>query len=97
MGNSTFNKDTDIKEYRRKLIVRLAEKSDFNQSEIAEIVDCTQGYVSQILSSYQGGGLSELKSEGYSGQKSRLTTTDLSELKKMLDEGAKAQGFIDDL
>ena len=97
MGNSTFNKDTDIKEYRRKLIVRLAEKSDFNQTEIAEIVDCTQGYVSQVLSTYQGGGLSELKSVGHSGQKSRLTTTDLSELKKMLDGGAKAQGFIDDL
>ena len=97
MRKSTFNKDTDIKEYRRQLIARLSEKTDLRQIEIAEILGCTQGYVSQILCAYHGGGELELKSEGYSGAESRLKPGQLSQLKSILDKGAKVSGFNNDL
>lgn len=97
MRNSTFNKNTDIKEYRRHLIVRLWEKTKLGQVEISEIVGCTQGYVSQVLTAYRGGGLSALNSEPHFGADSLLKSSDLTRLKSILDEGAKASGFNNDL
>lgn len=97
MRKSKITKDTDIKEYRRILITRLSEKTDLGQVEISEIVDCTQGYVSQVLSAYRGGGESELKSIKHPGAESRLKSSQLSELKSILDRGAKASGFNNDL
>lgn len=97
MRNSTFNKDTDIKEYRRRLIVRLSENTDLSQIEISQIVECTQGYVSQILTAYKGGGVSELASGRHLGAKSGLNSSALKTLKSTLDKGAKFQGYADDL
>lgn len=97
MKNSTFNKETDIREYRRALIVRLSEKTDLGQVAISEIIGCTQGYVSQVLTAYKGGGESALKSEMRLGKQSRLKSSDLSQLKSILDKGAKASGFMNNL
>lgn len=97
MRTRPFNKDTDIREYRRKLIVRLHEKSDLNQTEIGEILECSQGRVSQVLQEYHGGGEEELRPVPHKGAKSKLTGQDKSRLKTILDKGAKAQGFLDGL
>lgn len=97
MGKSKFNKDTDIREYRRKLVVRLSDEIGLKQQVIAKVLDCTQGYVSEVLKAHRQSGKDALKSVSHPGAESELSPTDLEALKKVLSQGAKARGYNDDL
>lgn len=97
MGKSKFNKDTDIREYRRKLIVRLSDEIGLKQQVIAKVLDCTQGYVSEVLKVHRQSGEAALRSVSHPGAESKLSLTDLEALKKVLAQGAKARGYNDDL
>lgn len=97
MRKSSFDKDTDIREYRRKLIVRLSDGIGLKQQVIAKVLDCTQGYVSEVLKAHRQNGEDALKSVSHPGAESELSPTDLEGLKKVLAQGAKARGYDDDL
>lgn len=96
MEDFKFHKEVDIRLYRKLIIVRLSEKG-LTQSEIADVVGCTQGLVSQVLQAYDEGGFDSLKSQVSSGAPSRLSQQDKEALKQHLTKGAKAYGFQDDL
>ncbi|WP_299466878.1 helix-turn-helix domain-containing protein, partial [uncultured Microscilla sp.] len=82
-----ITKDTDIREYRRQLIVRLS-KHELTQEEIADVVGCSQGLVSQTLQNYAADGLSGIASVPHSGPTPGLDSSDLATLEQLLSKGA---------
>lgn len=95
MEEYKFNKDTDIREYRRLIIIRLDEKG-MKQFEISDIVGCCQSLVSQVINSYNNQGYSGIASGEHKGAKSRLNKSNKESLKKFLGKGAKHFGFATD-
>jgi transposase len=83
-------------EYRFGLIVRLQEEGK-TQKEIATLVQCSQGWVSQVLKRHRLLGASGLKVKGKApGNAPKLTKEQMEKLKAYLVEGALAQGFPTD-
>lgn len=74
--------------YRNKIVRNLSKKG-MSQSEIAEIVDVSQGRVSQILNTEEG----DLSVLNYQGAPCKLSSGDQESLKKYLDQGAESHGF----
>ncbi|EAY27337.1 helix-turn-helix domain-containing protein [Microscilla marina] len=95
METLEITKDTDIKEYRRQLIVRLS-KHDLTQEEIADVVSCSQGLVSQTLQNYATDGFSGIAPVPHSGPTSGLDSSDLATLEQLLSKGASDYGYSED-
>lgn len=72
-------KETDIREYRRLLMVRLSNKG-LTQNEIAEVLDCSQGLFSLTLQSYEEQGRQGLESKPHAGARPALSESDKSAL-----------------
>jgi transposase len=63
------------------------------QEKIAEILDKTQGWVSQILSKFQKEGYEGLKEKKAKGALSKLNATQKEELRSIINKGAEVYGF----
>lgn len=90
-----FNKDTDIREYRRFIILRLNEKG-MGQAAIADVVGCSQGRVSQVVQSYAKLGYEGIASQTHLGASAKLSKADKEQLKELLPKGAKHFGYVTD-
>jgi transposase len=83
-------------EFRFELIVKLS-KEHKSQSEIAQLVNCSQAWVSKVLKRYKQEGESGLKIKGFSeGKSPKLTAIQLTTLERMLLEGGLVYGFETD-
>lgn len=84
------------KEYRYGLIYKLREENK-SQKAIAELTQCSQGWVSKVLKRYKTLGTDGLKVQGQAkGNAPKLTKADLEVLKERLLEGALHHGFETD-
>lgn len=88
--------EASASEYRFSLIVRIHEEGK-TQKEISALVQCSQGWVSQVLKRYRLLGASGLKVKGKApGKAPKLTMDQFENLKTYLLEGALAHGFPTD-
>ena len=92
---NNFNKDTDIREYRKQVIVRLSSQG-LTQESIASAVDCSQGLVSQVLSTYEELGEEGLRTKPRKGRVPLMSDSEEADLDKRLRKGSKAFGFPTD-
>lgn len=84
------------KEYRYGLIYKLREENK-SQKAIAELTQCSQGWVSKVLKRYKTIGIEGLKVKGKAkGNESRLTKAEFTALEERLLEGALHHGFATD-
>lgn len=87
---------TSAQEFRNRTIIEL-QQSGKNQTEIAQLVGCSQAWVSKIIKRYSKEGSQGLTSKGKAkGAKSRLDAVQLKELASFLLDGALEHGFATD-
>lgn len=86
----------EAQEFRLQQICSLREEG-FKQSEIADLVGCTQGWVSQILKRAKEVGVENLKAKkSKAGNKPALDEEKLADLSRVLELEARASGFETD-
>tara|TARA_B100002019_G_C21009634_1_gene469361 strand:- start:211 stop:600 length:390 start_codon:yes stop_codon:yes gene_type:complete len=95
MESLPITQDTNPRHYRRQLVVRFSELG-LSQTDIAEGLGCSQGLVSQVLSTYEEEGADALEPVTHPGPEPGLSEEDLSELESCLREGASAFGYAQD-
>jgi transposase len=84
------------KEFRLGLIIKLSKEGK-KQSSIAQLVSCSQAWVSKVLKRHREEGVEELSIKPYTGGvKPRLNQEQLSSLASCLELGAKQHGFETD-
>jgi len=69
----------------------------YNYREVAEILDVTNGSVSNWVARYLNGGPRALATEARSGRPRRLSEDELCEFEEIIDAGAMAYGFPNEL
>lgn len=88
MGNPAGEaRDFEALEKRRMKAVRLLEKGDLNQSEIAGRLKVCRQTVSRWAEEYNKGGKQALKTAGRAGRKPELSEADLERLGDLLQKG----------
>jgi len=86
----------EAQEYRRRRILEL-DKEGYGQPEIAELVECSQCWVSKVLKRVELEGEASLKAKGYApGKAAALSAAQLEQLRSLLQAEAKAAGFASD-
>jgi transposase len=86
----------EAQEYRRRRILDL-HKEGYEQREIAQLVDCSQCWVSKVLQCVELEGEEGLKAKGYApGKSAALSAAQLEQLRSLLQAEAKAAGFASD-
>ncbi len=85
-------KDESAQKFRRQMVVRLHEEGHF-QAKIAELLEISQSYVSQVLSRYKQQGSSALEVSRAKGAIARLDDQQKAQLSSIIDAGAPAYGF----
>lgn len=94
MGNPAgIKRDFDALEKRRMEAMRLLEKSDLNQSEVARRLRVCRQTVSRWVEEFKAGGKDGLKKAGRAGRKAQLTATDRARLEKLLLAGPEKLGY----
>ena len=94
MGNPAgVARDFEALEKRRMKAVRLLEKGDLNQSEIARRLKVCRQTVSRWAEEYNNGGKQALKKAGRAGRKPELSEADLERLGELLKKGPEALGY----
>lgn len=73
--------------------VRLLEKNELNQSEIALRLKVCRQTVSRWADEYHSGGKQALKKAGRAGRKPELSKADLERLGALLQKGPEALGY----
>ena len=82
--------------YRNERIIAMQEEGK-TQSQIAQLLDCSQAWVSQFLKKYRIHGTADLASlRQQRGAKCRLSMEELEQLKTYLKSGALSHGFTTD-
>lgn len=88
--------DESAQRYRNERIVAL-KKAGKTQVQIADLLDCSQAWVSKLLKFHRTHGTVDTSDfRQKPGPKCGLTPTDLEQLKKDLKQGALAHGFRTD-
>lgn len=88
--------EISAQEFRYRTVVEL-HKEGKTQIEISNLVDCSQAWVSKILTRYKREGEAGLSVKGKAkGAPSKLSELQFSELPKLLKEGALKHGFPTD-
>ena len=82
----------NVTEYTHIICVKLS-KENFKQEKIAEILNKSQGWVSQILNKFEKEGYEGLKEKKAKGAISKLNDTQKEELRANINRGAEAYGF----
>jgi transposase len=86
----------EAQEFRLHQIYQLDQKG-YSQTEIAELTDCTQAWVSIVLKRVEEEGIESLQAkESKAGNKPALDEDDLTDLEKVLEREARASGFETD-
>jgi transposase len=94
MGNPAgVKRDFNKLERRRLEAVRLLEKGELNQAEIARRLKVCRQTVSRWAGEYRAGGKAAMKKAGRAGRKAELTQADLKRLAKLLKKGPEALGY----
>jgi len=83
-----FDKETDVKRKTKLHVIRLAFSGEYSSEEIAHVVGCSKGSVSNWVRAYREGGLDGLLQTRYrSGRKPSLDEAACAELLVGLREG----------
>jgi transposase len=86
----------EAQEFRLQQIYQLDQKG-YSQTEIADLTDCTQAWVSIVLKRVEEEGIESLQAkESKAGNKPALDEDDLTDLEKVLEREARASGFETD-
>lgn len=94
MGNPAgVKRDFKALERRRFEAVRLLEKGDLNQSEVARRVNVCRQTVSRWADEFRTGGREALKKAGRAGRKAALTESDRKRLEQLLLQGPEKLGY----
>jgi len=94
MGNPAgVKRDFDALEKRRMEAIRLLQKSDLNQSEVARRLRVCRQTVSRWVEEFKAGGKDGLMKAGRAGRKAQLTAADRARLEKLLLEGLEKLGY----
>lgn len=94
MGNPAgVKRDFGALEKRRLEAVRLLEKSDLNQSEVARRLRVCRQTVSRWTEEFRAGGREALKKAGRAGRKPELTEADRERLEELLLQGPEKWGY----
>ena len=94
MGNPAgVRRDFEALEKRRMEAVRLVEKRDLNQSEVARRLRVCRQTVSRWVDEFKAGGKDALKKAGRAGRKPELTEADRERLGELLLEGPEELGY----
>lgn len=94
MGNPAgVKRDFVALEKRRMQAVRLLEKGDLNQSEVARRVHVCRQTVSRWADDFQTGGREALERADRAGRKSELTDADRERLGELLLKGPEKLGY----
>jgi len=94
MGNPAgVKRDFKALERRRFEAVRLLEKGDLNQSEVARRVHVCRQTVSRWADEFRTGGREALKRAGRAGRKAVLTESDRKRLEELLLQGPEKLGY----
>jgi transposase len=89
-------KSENIIEYQRTLCVKLKDE-EFTQTQIANILGKTQGWVSQVLTKFKQLGEEGLKEKKAKGSTSKITVFQKDKLRILLNDGALKYGFEGDI
>jgi len=94
MGNPAgVKRDFVALEKRRFQAVRLLQKGDLNQSEVARRVRVCRQTVSRWAEEFQAGGLEALQKAGRAGRKPELSEADRKRLEELLVQGPEKLGY----
>ena len=94
MGNPAgVKRDFVALEKRRFEAVRLLEKNDLNQSEVARRLQVCRQTVSRWADEFQDGGPEALKKAGRAGRKAELSEADRERLRELLLQGPEKLGY----
>jgi transposase len=94
MGNPAgVKRDFKGLERRRFEAVRLLEKGDLNQSEVARRVHVCRQTVSRWADEFRTGGREALKRAGRAGRKAALTEADRKRIEELLLQGPEKLGY----
>jgi transposase len=94
MGNPAgVKRDFEALEKRRMQAMRLLEKGDLNQSEVARRLRVCRQTVSRWVEEFKAAGREGLKKAGRAGRKAQLTGSDRARLEELLVEGPEKLGY----
>src|SRR5438067_13940401 len=94
MGNPAgVRRDFEALEKRRMAAIRLLEKKDLNQSEVARRLRVCRQTVSRWADEFQRGGKDALKKAERAGRKRELTEADLERPGELLLQGPEKVGY----
>src|SRR5205085_7782673 len=94
MGNPAgVRRDFEALEKRRMQAIRLLERNDLNQSEVARRVNVCRQTVSRWVDEFQTGGKEALKKADRAGRKPELTEADRQRLQELLLKGPERLGY----
>ena len=94
MGNPAgVRRDLEALEKRRMQAIRLLERNDLNQSEVARRVNVCRQTVSRWVDEFQTGGKEALKKADRAGRRPELTEADRQRLQELLLEGPERLGY----
>ena len=86
-------RDFDTLEKRRMEAIRLLEKRELNQSDVARRLRVGRQTVSRWAEEFKAGGKDALKKAGCTGRKPDLTETDRKRLEELLLNGPEEFGY----
>jgi len=94
MGNPAgMKRNFEALEKRRLEAIKLLEKSDLNQSEVARRLHVWRQTVSRWVDQFQAGGKEALQKAGRAGRKPELTEVDGQRLQELLLQGPEKLGY----
>ncbi len=94
MGNPAgVKRDFGALEKRRLEAIRLLQKNELNQSEVARRLHVCRQTVSRWMDRFQAGGKEALKRAGRAGRKPELTEADRQHLQEFLLQGPEKLGY----
>src|SRR5437764_203366 len=94
MGNPAgVRRDFEALAKRRMQAIRLLERNDLNQSEVARRVNVCRQTVSRWVDEFQTGGKEALKKADRAGRKPELTEADRQRLQELLLKGPERLGY----
>ncbi len=94
MGNPAgVKRDFEALEKRRLQAIRLVERNDLNQSEVARRLRVCRQTVSRWVEQFKTGGKDALKKAARAGRKPQLSEADRERLEELLLKGPERLGY----
>jgi len=94
MGNPAgVRRDFEALEKRRMEAIRLWQRNELNQSEVAHRLRVCRQTVSRWVDEFRSGGKEALRKAGRAGRKPELTEVDRERLQELLLQGPEGLGY----